>query len=141
MAISGIDNGHMSSTHELEYLNKIDWLWNRLSPIQRAKVRSSLSNDMLRQENSNHCIIGEAVGANRKNAISCDNLFLDAVLGFVNAVFYDGPNYDHLLGRKITKEEKDILDDIYYAKIGNKSHQYQRANELVRFYLVKDMVV
>lgn len=141
MAMSETDNGHVLNVHELEYFNKINWLWSHLSPLQRSKVKSSIYHDTLRQENSRHCIIGEAVEVNRKNTISCDNLFLDMVLGFTNAVFYDGPNYDNLLNRKATKEEKKTLDDIYYAKIGDKEHQYKRANELIRLYMVKDLTL
>ena len=139
MAMSWIDNSHRLNAHELEYLNKIDWLWSLLSPMQRSRVRFSISNDTLRQENSRHCIIGQAVVANRKNAISSSSLFLDIVIGLGNAIFYNGPSYDGLLGRKITGEEKKMLDDINYAKKGNKEHQYKRANELVRFYMVKEM--
>ncbi|MDE1828800.1 MAG: hypothetical protein KGI25_00605 [Thaumarchaeota archaeon] len=135
MAMSWKDNSHLVDVHELEYLNKIDWLWNHLSPLQKSRIKFSVDRDTLRQENSKHCIIGEAGRLNNTNIIQRDNLFLDIVFGFANTIFYDGPNYDYLLGKKITKEEKSILDDIYYAKIGTYEHQYKRANELVRFYI------
>ena len=129
------DNSHMLSVHELEYLSKIEWLWNRLLPAQRSKIRFSVDNDTLRQEHSKHCIIGEASSQYSTSAIPRDSLFLDMVFGFANSIFYDGPNYDYMLGKKATKEEKRMLDDIYYAKIGTSEHQYKRANDLVRLYI------
>lgn len=141
MAMSWKDNGHMLNRHEQEYLNKVEWLWNHLSSLQRAKIESSTTCDTLKQENSKHCFIGQAIGSAKMNAVPHDNLFVDAFTGFVKAIFYDGPSYDYLLGRKVTKEEKDMLDDIYYAKIGNFGHQYKRANELVRSYIFNQIHV
>src|SRR5574337_741599 len=135
------DNGRALNAYDLEYLSKIDWLWNRLSPLQRSKVKFSVDNGTLRQENSRSCFISQAVGINGLNAIPHENLLLDIVLGFANAVFYDGPSYDRLLGRKATREERWILDDIYYAKIGSGKHQYRRANELIRRYMLNGMTV
>ncbi len=134
MAMSWNDNSHMLNVHDLEYLNKIDWLWNQLSLSQRAKIGSSVTNNRLRQENSSHCFIGEAIDSTRKNRLH-RNLFENVFARVAKTIFYDGPSYKHLLDRKILKEEREILNDIYYAKIGNKEHQYKRANELVRLYV------
>lgn len=139
MAMSWKDSSHMPDAHELEYLSKIEWLWNNLSPQQRTRIRFSVDRDTLRQENSRHCIIGEAGSLSISDTAPSENIFLDMVFGFANSIFYDGPNYDHMLGKKATKEEKMILDDIYYAKIGPKGHQYKRANELVRLYMASHM--
>ncbi len=135
MAMSWKDNSHALNGHELEYLNKVEWLWNHLSLLQRAKIASSATRNTLKQENSRHCFIGEAIGSAKLNTVSYDNLFVDVFMGLAKTIFYDGPSYDHLIGRKITKEEKEMLDDIYYAKIGNAEHQYKQANELVRLYI------
>ncbi|MDE1765916.1 MAG: hypothetical protein KGI27_06535 [Thaumarchaeota archaeon] len=141
MAMSHKDNDHIPGVHELEYLNKIGWLWDRLSSQQRSKIESSVFNNTLRQENSRHCLIGEAVGVSRTGTIQHDSLILDAVFGLVRTIFYDGPNYNHLFDRKITKKEKEVLNDIYYAKIGNREHQYRRANELIRFYIANHVSI
>lgn len=134
--MSWYDNRHPLSLHELEYLNKVDWLWSHLSIPQRSEIELSVTNDTLRQENSKHCFIGEAIEANRTNEIQGGKLFLDTILGLAKAIFYDGPSYDNLLERNITKEEKKMLNDIYYAKIGDIEYQYKRANELIRLYIV-----
>ncbi|HJU13812.1 MAG TPA: hypothetical protein VJ792_05085 [Candidatus Nitrosotalea sp.] len=135
MAMSWKDSSHELNVHDAEYLGKLAWLWGNLLPAQRSRIESSVSKDTLRQEHSRHCIIGYAVGAGLANVAPRGNPFLGMVLGFANSIFYDGPNYDLLLGRKATRDERRILDDIYYAKIGNAEHQYRRANELVRLYI------
>ncbi|MGI0047594.1 MAG: hypothetical protein ACREBB_10485 [Nitrosotalea sp.] len=139
--MSWYDNSHTPNVHELEYLNKVNWLWSNLSVLQRSEIESSITNDTLRQENSKHCVIGEAMGVNRINAIPDRKLFLDRVLGLVKMIFYDGPSYDNLLERNITKEEKKMLNDIYYAKIGDAEYQYRRANELIRSHIVNRLTV
>ena len=139
MAMSWKDNSHALNGQELEYLNKVEWLWNHLSLLQRTKIASSATKNTLKQEHSRHCFIGEAMSSAKLNIVSHDNLFADVFMGFAKTIFYDGPSYDYLLGRKITKEEKEILDDIYYAKIGNAEHQYKRANELVRLYIFNNI--
>lgn len=141
MAMSWKDNGHTLNAHDLEYLRKIDWLWNHLSTTQKSRIRHSVDSDVLRQENSRHCIIGEAGTLNNPHFMPRDNLFLEMASCLANTIFYDGPNYDYLLGKKTTKEEKRLLDDIYYAKIGSCEHQYKRANELVRIYISGRMTV
>ncbi len=136
MAMSWKDNGHTLDVQDLEYLSKIDWLWNHLSLSQKAKVGSSVTSNRLRQENSSHCIIGEAIrSAKTIETIYHENVLLDVFTCFVKTIFYDGPSYNYLLDRKVMKEEREILNDVYYAKIGNKEHQYKRANELVRLYV------
>ena len=135
MAMSWYDNSHRLNTHELEYLKKVDYLWNRLSQSQRLGISSSVTNDTLRQENSKHCFIGEAIGMKKRNSAMHNNSIVCKILEFTRILFYDGPNYDNLLDRRITKEEKKILNDIYYAKIGNEEHQYRRANELVKSHI------
>ena len=136
-----MDNGHLPDEHDLEYLHKIEWLWNRLSHEQRSRIRDSTNMDMLRQENSRHCIIGEAGHLNNMVALPRENLLLEVVFCLANTVFYDGPSYDHMLGKRATREEKKILDDIYYAKIGTSQHQYQRANALVKMFMANRMAV
>ncbi len=141
MAVSWYDKSHhyTPNTHELEYLNKINWLWNQLSALQRSEIESSVANDTLRQENSKHCFIGEAIGANKTNTVPNGNLIVDVIQGLIKSVFYDGPSYDKLLERDITEKEKKMLNDIYYAKIGDSQYQYRRANELVRSYIVSQL--
>lgn len=141
MAMSWYDNGHSLSVADLEYLNKVNWLWNQLSAMQRTKIESSVINDTLRQENSKHCVIGEAMRANRKSVVLYGNPLVCTILGFIKSIFYDGPSYDNLLEREITKEEKEILNDIYYAEIGNYQYHYRRANELVRSYIIGQLTV
>lgn len=135
MAMSWKDSSHLINAHDTEYLEKLAWLWGNLSPEQKSRIESSISRDTLRQEHSRHCIIGNAVGAVLAHAAPRGNSFLGIFLGFANSIFYDGPNYDCLLGRKATRDERRLLDDIYYAKIGGSEHQYGRANELVRLYV------
>jgi hypothetical protein len=139
MAMSWYDNSHRVDTHELEYLKKVEYLWNHLSQSQRLAILSSMTNNTLRQENSKHCFIGEAVGVKQKNTVPHNNSFVCKVLEFTKIIFYDGPSYDNLLDRRVTREEKKIINDIYYAKIGNKEHQYRRANELVRFHIINHL--
>ncbi|MGI0086544.1 MAG: hypothetical protein ACREBI_01090 [Nitrosotalea sp.] len=137
MAMSWYDNGHRLNTHDLEYLKKVEYLWNHLSQPQRLAISSSVTRDILRQENSEHCLIGEAIGVKKKNMAPHNHSFACKALEFTKIIFYDGPSYDNLLDRRVTREEKKILNDIYYAKIGNKEHQYRRANELVKFHIIK----
>lgn len=126
---------------DLEYMQKIDWLWGSLSPYQRSKVTYSIDNGTLRQENSTSCLIGQAVGLHGLDALPRENPILDVLSAIANALFYDGPSYHQLLGRKATQEERRVLDDIYYAKIGGWEHQYARANHLIRRYFARDMAV
>ncbi|MGB9003372.1 MAG: hypothetical protein WCC52_06175, partial [Nitrosotalea sp.] len=62
MAMSWYDSSHRLDTHELEYLKKVEYLWNHLSQPQRLAISSSVTSDTLRQEDSKHCFIGEAIG-------------------------------------------------------------------------------
>jgi hypothetical protein len=135
MAMSWHDSSHRLNTHDLEYLKKVDYLWNRLSYPQRLVISSAITNNTLRQENSKHCFIGEAISVKKKNMAPHNNSFAYKILKVIKIMFYDGPSYDNLLDRAITREEKKILNNIYYAKIGNKEHLYKRANEVVRFYI------
>ncbi|MDE1872758.1 MAG: hypothetical protein KGH99_04680 [Thaumarchaeota archaeon] len=136
MAMSWYDNSHRLDAYELEYLKKVEYLWSHLSQPQRLVISSSIANDTLRQENSEHCFIGEAIGAKKRNTVSHNNSFVYKAVELAKMVFYDGPSYDNLLDRRVTREEKEILDDIYYAKIGNREHQYKRANELIRLHII-----
>ena len=120
---------------EAEYVGKIDWLWSRLSPAQKSDIVSSVSTDTLRQEHSRYCIIGSAEASALPHRAAGGNLLVGIVLEFARAIFYDGPSYEHILGRRATREERMVLDDIYYARIGGVEHQYGRANGLVRYYL------
>lgn len=141
MAMSWYDNGHSLSVDDLEYLNKVNWLWNQLSAMQRTKIESSVTNGTLKQENSKYCVIGEAMRANKKSVVPDRNLLVNTILGFIKSIFYDGPSYENLLERELTKEEKKILNDIYYAEIGNHQYHYRRANELVRSYIIGQLTV
>ncbi|MDE1726285.1 MAG: hypothetical protein KGH89_03365 [Thaumarchaeota archaeon] len=141
MAMSWYDNSHQLNIHELEYLSKVDWLWNQLSSLQRSKISSSVTSGTLRQENSRHCFIGEAIVVKNTNRISHGNSFVKRIIGFIKIIFYDGPSYDTLLHREVTREEKTMLNDIYYAKIGDSEYQYQRANELVRSYIANNLAI
>ena len=126
---------HTPDPGEREYLVKIGWLWGRLTPDQRSRIEGSMSSDTLRQEHSRHCIIANAVGESVSETAHCANHLLSLLTGFANAIFYDGPSYEGLLGRKPTREERDRLDDIYYARIGSEEYQYTKANDLIRFYM------
>ncbi|NHI04453.1 hypothetical protein DYY67_1943 [Candidatus Nitrosotalea sp. TS] len=139
MAMSWYDNSHRLDTHELEYLKKVEYLWNHLSQTQRLAISSSIVNDTLRQENSKHCFIGEAIGTKKRNAVLHNNSFAYKAIELTKMIFYDGPSYDNLLDRRVTREEKEILDDIYYAKIGDLEYQYKRANELIRFHIISHL--
>ncbi len=135
MAVSPTDSGHLQDAGEREYLEKICWLWIRLTPAQRSRIESSMSRDTLRQEHSRHCIIANAVGETVSDSVPHGNPILAAAFGFANAIFYDGPDYSMLLGRKPAREERVLLDDIYYARMGGLEYQYKRANRLVRSYI------
>ncbi|MGH2611799.1 MAG: hypothetical protein ACRDFB_01970 [Rhabdochlamydiaceae bacterium] len=141
MAMSWYDNSHRLNTHDLEYLKKVEYLWNHISQQQRLAISSSVTRDTLRQENSEHCLIGEAIWVKKKNMAPRNNSFVCMALEFIKIIFYDGPSYDNLLDRRVTREEKKILNDIYYAKIGNKEHQYRKANELVKFHIIKHSTI
>ena len=129
------DSARTLGRKEIEYINKIQWLWSRLTSEQRSRIRSSMVNNTLRQENSRQCFIGQATGMSRKEDMRDGSLIFRIANMLKDAMFYDGPSYRRLLGRTATAQEKMILDDIYYAKIGTSGHQYQRANELIRYYL------
>lgn len=135
MAVSMKDSVHMPDADEMGYLRKIDWFWGRLTPSQRSRIESSISGHTLRQEHSRHCIIANAVGATHSEPAPQRNPFLAMAAGLANAIFYDGPNYEVLLGRKPAAEERALLDDIYYARIGGLEYQYKKANDLVRYYI------
>ncbi len=141
MAMSWKGSSHALNENEIEYINKVEWLWNHLSLMQRGKIESSVNSNILKQENSKHCFIGEAMCPMEITTVSHDNLFVDIFMGFGKIIFYDGPSYGCLLGRKVTREEKHILDDIYYAKIGNAEHQYKQANKLIRFYMFNRITI
>lgn len=80
------------------------------------------------------------MGVKKRNTVPHSNPFVCKVLEFTKMIFYDGPSYDNLLDRSVTREEKKILNDIYYAKIGDREHQYGRANELVRFHITNHLL-
>jgi hypothetical protein len=54
-------------------------------------------------------------------------------------IFCSGPCYDGLLERKISAEDQKKLNQIYYARIGIREHQYQRANKLNRIYVTSKL--
>lgn len=123
------------TAQETEYLNKVEWLWDQLSSIQRSKIVYSVTNGTIRQGSGKHCFIAEAISANIVEVPLCNYSFFDKIVRLVRAIFYEGPSFDFLLDRKISVEDRKKLNDIYYARIGNKEHQYRRATELVRTYV------
>ena len=130
---------HSFTVHETEYLGKVDWLWRQLSPSQKYKIIHSLTDGTLRQGSGKHCFIAEAISAN-KIKTQVDNYFLHNFMYLVSAVFYDGPSYDFLLDIEISLDDRKKLNDIYYARIGNREHQYQRATELVKAHVIRQLI-
>ena len=128
---------HRFAAQELEYLGKVDWLWQQLTPLQRSKVVYSVTDGALRQESDKHCFIAEATSANK---IPLDYSLFGKIMRLASTIFYDGPSYDFLLDRKISAEDKKKLNDIYYARIGYREHQYQHATELVRTYVTNLLI-
>jgi hypothetical protein len=126
---------HRFTSQEIEYIDKIDWLWQQLSPLQRSKIVYSVSRGTLRQGSDKHCFIAEAISVNVIQAPFRNYLMFDRIGRLFKSIFYDGPSYDFVLGRKISIEDRKMLNEIYYARIGKKEHQYQRATQLVRAYV------
>ena len=127
------------AAHEIEYLGKVDWLWRQLSPSQKYKIIYSVTDGTLRQGSGKHCFIAEAISANKAKT-PVNNHLLDKFMHLVNTIFYDGPSYDFLLDTKISPDDRKKLSDIYYARIGNKEHQYQRATELVKAHVIRQLI-
>ncbi len=125
---------HFLTAQEIEYLEKIKWAWQQLSFPQRSKIIQSINDGTLRQGSGKHCFIAEAISVNVKTSIVNHSLF-DKIIWLVNAVFYNGPSYDLLFNKKIPPNDRNKLNDIYYAKIGNKYHQYQKATELLQIHV------
>lgn len=122
-------------TEEADYIAKIEWLWTKLTPAQQSQVTDAVRAGRLSQRNSKRCIIGEASSANMAEIPNDRDPFRSGMAKFARSIFYDGPTYDGLLGRSVTGEEKKRLDDIYYARIGNSFHQYDRASMLARDFV------
>ena len=59
----------------------------------------------------------------------------------MNIIFFNGPSFNFLLNKKLSMDEKKILYDIYYAKLGNKEHQYQRATKLVTEFVFHQLII
>lgn len=131
--------GYRFTAQEMEYLDKLDWAWHQLLPMQRSKIVSSVTDGTLRQGSDKHCFIAEAITANRKISASNDSL-LDKISIIARAIFYQGPSFDLLFHRDISAEDRKKLNDIYYARIGPREHQYQRATELVRTYVTRLLI-
>ena len=132
--VSKIDELQNLPQDDVKYIEKLDWLWNQLSPIQRSQIAYSITTEILSQHSS-HCFIGEAISAKRIQVTAERKSLCGHIQRLVKTIFYDGPCYDDLLERKITAEDRKKLNEIYYAKIGTREHQYQRANRLVRVYV------
>lgn len=130
---------HDFTADETEYLGKVDWLWRQLSPSQKYKIIYAVTDGTLRQGSGKHCFIAEAINANKVKT-PVNNYLLDKFIQLVNNVFYDGPSYDFLLDTKISPGGRKKLNDIYYAQIGNKEHQYQRATELVKALVIRQLI-
>lgn len=133
--VSGTRSPEDYTAQEIEYLGKVEWLWQQLSPSQKYKIVYSVTDGALRQGSDKHCFIAEAISTNKvKTSVSNYSLFYK-IMQLVNTVFYDGPSYDFLLDKKISSDDRKKLNDIYYARIGDKEYQYQKATELVRAYV------
>ena len=135
--MSGINHPECcrSEQQEIEYVEKVDWLWQRLSAAQRSQIVQSVTDGTLRQESGKRCFIAEAIKANRARVSSCHLSLIKRILRIGHALFYDGPSYDFLFHAKTCIEDREKLNDIYYARIGNKEHQYQLATDLVRAFV------
>ena len=127
------------TVHETEYLEKVDWLWRQLSPPQKYKIIHSVTDGTLRQGSGKHCFIVEAINANKVKT-PVNNYLLDKFMQLASTVFYEGPSYDFLLDTRISSDDKEKLNDIYYARIGNKEHQYKRATELVKARVIRQLI-
>jgi hypothetical protein len=127
------------TTHETEYLEKVNWLWHQLSHSQKSKIVYSVTDGTFRQGSGKHCFIAEAINANKVKT-PVNNYLLDKFMQLASTVFYDGPSYDFLFDTKISSDDRKKLNDIYYARIGNREHQYQRATELVRAYVIRQFI-
>ena len=136
--MSGTNSPEDYTVHEIEYLTKVDWLWQQLSPLQRSKVTYSVTDGILKQGSDKHCFIAEA--STNKIKTPVNNYLRDKFMQLVDIIFYDGPSYDFLLDTKISSDCRKKLNDIYYARIGNKEHQYHRATELVRSYVYHQLI-
>lgn len=132
------EDGQFTS-QEIEYIDKIEWLWQQLSPLQKSKIIYSVTSGTLKQGSDKHCFIAEAIGANEKAALRKYSTF-DRVNRLFRSILYEGPSYDFVLGRKISIEEKKILNEIYYARVGKKEHQYHKATQLIRAYVASLMI-
>jgi hypothetical protein len=132
--VSGTHTPEDFTVQEIEYLGKVEWLWQQLSPSQKYKIVYSVTDDTLRQGSGKHCFIAEAISANKVKTSVSNHSLLDKIMKLVSTVFYDGPSYDFLI-KKISSDDRKKLNDIYFARIGNREHQYQKATELVRAYV------
>lgn len=110
-------------------------MWQQLSLSQRSKIVHCASDGSLRQGSGKHCFIAEAISANKIKSPMYNDSLIDKALRLVRGIFYEGPSFEFLLEREISNEARKKLDDIYYARIGNREHQYRRATELVRSYV------
>jgi hypothetical protein len=138
--VSGTRPPEDHTSQEIEYLGKVEWLWQQLSSSQKYKISHAVTDGTLRQGSSKHCFIAEAISANKvKTSVSSYSLF-DKIMQLVTIVFYDGPSYDFLLDKKISSDDREKLNDIYYARMGDKEHQYQKATELVRTYVIHRVI-
>jgi len=131
---------HPLTKEEIEYLDKVGWLWQQLSPVQRSKIVCSVTDGTLRQGSGKHCFIAEAMNATKLKEPSFNHSWFDKILKLARNIFYDGPSYDYLLYRRFSAEDKRKLNDIYYSRIGDKEHQYQRTTELVRSYVTTRLI-
>jgi hypothetical protein len=127
------------TAQEMEYLGKLDWAWYQLLPQQRSNIVNSVIDGTLRQGSNKHCFIAEAMSTNRKISVYNDSL-LDKISRIVKAVFYQGPSFDLLFHRDFSAEDRKKLNDVYYARIGDREHQYQKATELVRVYVTRLLI-
>ena len=128
-AFTAIDNLKPGTDEaNLEYLQKIDWLWKQLSDAQRSRIRDAVMEGTLKQHNGEHCINGNALGTKNTNPVHTGGFMVSTL---ARIIFYDGPSYDGLVPRKLTGQVRKIVDVIYYARIGGDQHQYERANRLI----------
>jgi hypothetical protein len=125
--------------NDIEYIEKLDWLWNQLSAIQRSQIIYSVTKGIPSQQSSFHCFIGEAIRAKRIQVTSERKSLCGHIQSLAKTIFCDGPCYDDLLERKLSAEDQKKLNEIYYARIGIREHQDQRANKLIRIYVTSKL--
>jgi hypothetical protein len=125
----------IQNQNDKQYMERLEWLWSQLTPLQRSQIAYSVGEKILRQQSSSHCFIGEAIYIKKIQGTMERRSICDHIQSLLKTIFWNGPSYDDLLEEKVSAEDKKKLDEIYFAQIGPREHQYQRANNLVRGFV------